>query len=132
MSAQTHSLHSAKSGSRPVSRFIKGVYQLSADLNKIVLSLLGALVLGWAGLITATVWTVTGLVPQIEQIQIVQERNSQWIADWPQTGELAADVRQSKDIEFILKEQEKTQHSILDLQERIQSLELLIRENRTR
>lgn len=90
----------------------------------IVTKLLGALltagVIAWAASITATVSKVTGLEPQIEQIQRDVGQHDDWIARWPTEGELAADVRQTRDIEFLFQEMEELNDSIDALRLQIQ------------
>ena len=70
----------------------------TSTATKIVMALLLAGVLAWAADISSTVNSVTRLEPQIESIQQQQQRNTQWISDWPQNGQLAGDVAQNERI----------------------------------
>jgi len=79
-------------------------HQQDTTLNKIMMALLTAGVLAWGASITNTVNKVTGLEPQIEQLQRNDRQQSEWISTWPTEGELAADVRQTRDIEILFQD----------------------------
>lgn len=95
----------------------------SGMIVKLGSGLLLAGVVAWGASITRTVNTVTGLEPVIEQILLEQARQGDWIADWPSNGELAADVRQTKDIEFLFRQMEESQSEIDEIKARMRAVE---------
>ena len=68
---------------------------------KILVTIVTAGALAWASLITATVFSVTRLEPQIDQLIVNDQAQSEWINTWPTEGELVADVRQTRDIQIL-------------------------------
>lgn len=82
------------------------------------------LVVGTVTAMVTTISTVDRLEPQIEQLQQNDELQSQWIAEWPSTGELAADVRQTKDIEDLYREMEESNQAIVEIRARLREIEL--------
>lgn len=75
----------------------------------------------WVKSLQGTVDDVIALKPQIIQIRKDVDKNYQWQNDWEREGELPADVRQSKDIEFL-------QEYVRDLKTRVQIVENAIGE----
>lgn len=94
------------------------------NINKWVGIAAGAVVAAMVGAVWSSVSTVNRLEPQIIQMQETQKSHSEWIREWPQTGELSTDVKQNKDLEFLALELERTNKAIADSQERIRALEL--------
>lgn len=91
--------------------------------NKILWTAVAAILAIVIGAAATTISTVTSLEPQIQRLQRDVDQHDQWIADWPSTGELSADVRQTKDIQFIYVELEEIWEDIDASKERIRSLE---------
>lgn len=83
-----------------------------------------ALVAGLVGAVANSVSAVNRLEPQIVQMQETQQQHTEWIREWPQTGELSTDVAQNKEIEFLYKELEESQEAIIETQGRLRELEL--------
>lgn len=109
--------------------------QEQSTVTKIVMAVLIAGVLAWAASITATVSAVTRLEPQIDQLQRNDDFQSEWIATWPTEGELAADVRQTRDIEFLFEDlaaaldaidanTTRIDNSIQALEDRVRTIEI--------
>jgi hypothetical protein len=96
---------------------------LDPSMAKLLVGIVTVIVIGWATSITRTVSTVTGLEPQIEQIQVTQERNSKWIAEWPTTGRLSTDVSQDKEIVFLKAQIKEQKEDLADKESRIRALE---------
>lgn len=92
--------------------------------TKVVMALLMLGVIGWGTSITRTVNSVTRLEPQIKALQAEQNENSQWIAEWPSTGELSADVRQNERILQIAEELEETDEKIDEILDRLRDIEI--------
>ena len=99
-----------------------------------MMAVITAGVIAWAASITATVSSVTRLEPQIEQLQRNDQFQSDWIQSWPTEGELAADVRQTRDIEILFGEMadaleaidannERIRITIDSLEERVRDIE---------
>lgn len=93
-------------------------------ITKVMMAVLIAGVIAWAASISATVSSVTRLEPQIDQLQRTQNQLSDWVATWPTTGRLVADVEQTHDIEFLFLEMEQLIISIDGIEERIRDIEL--------
>ena len=102
---------------------------------KILVTIVTAGALAWASLITATVFSVTRLEPQIDQLIVNDQAQSEWINTWPTEGELVADVRQTRDIQILFEDmadalqsidrnQERTQESLQSIEQRVRELEL--------
>jgi hypothetical protein len=97
---------------------------MDSTTTKIVVALITFIIIGWATAITRSVSTVTGLEPQIVQLQKTQDQQGQWISDWPSQGELSADVRQNKDIEFLFREMEESTAEIEAIKLRLREVEI--------
>jgi len=63
------------------------------------------------------------LVPKVESLEKRVARVEDWQHKWPTTGELAADVRQSKDIEYLKQADERLSAAVEIVQNRIRELE---------
>lgn len=72
-------------------------FKISAIITAVVV----AVVLAWIASTKSTGEDVTTLKPQIERLKEDVKRLETWQMEWQRNGELPADVRQSKDIEFL-------------------------------
>ena len=61
----------------------RGHGETMSGLAKLGIAVVTFIIVGMVGAMVQTVSTVTGLQPQIEQMQRTQEQHDQWIADWP-------------------------------------------------
>ena len=62
--------------------------------------------------------------PQVQQNTKRIEAVEQWQQDWPTQGELSADVRQTKDIEFIKLKVNEMEEEIRFMKAQIRAIEL--------
>ena len=67
----------------------------------LIMVVITAILGGWVTMIQRTGNSVLTLTPQIEAMQITIAKHDQWIADWPTNGELAADVKQNAEIQYM-------------------------------
>lgn len=100
-----------------------------AEYNtKTVATVVGVLITAIIGAwLTGTLETnddVLVITPQVEQNTKRLESVEQWQADWPSTGELSADVRQTKDIEFLKAKVEGMENDIGTMKDIIREIEL--------
>jgi len=63
------------------------------------------------------------LVPKVESLETRLALVEDWQHKWPSTGELAADVRQSKDIEYLKQADKRLLKAVEIVQSRIRELE---------
>lgn len=87
------------------------------------------IILGWTiktGLdgVRTTNKSVTVLKPQVEQNTRRIGALEDWTTNWQTNGELPADVRQTKDIEYLKAAQERLLRAIELVEERIRELEV--------
>lgn len=94
---------------------------------KVVLGLFmtiaGFVIIGWLSWATSSIAELNGLegrvVPRQDNVDNRLDRVEQWQADWPQNGELAADVRQNAQLEFMSATQREIIESLQALTESI-------------
>jgi len=93
---------------------------ISAIVASIILTGIGI----WVNSIQDTVNEVISLKPQIERIRKDVNDNTEWQKEWQRSGELPADVKQSKDIEYLKSNVFKLEGQLEDLMKQIHLLEI--------
>lgn len=78
----------------------------------------------WVANTSSTGEDVTAIKPQIARLKDDVKRLEDWQSNWERNGELPADVRQTKDIEFLKERIATIKVKVKDLEKKVHSLEI--------
>ena len=92
-------------------------------MTQIGIALLLCILTGWIAMTQRTGESVVALAPQIEALQVTVAHHDKWIAEWPTNGELAADVKQNTQINYLRDEMKTLSGSRMKTSERLTRLE---------